>query len=70
MVLIFMFFLGNIFFVQLSNVIGHSGYLIPGMPPWFPILNPKYHDNHHYFVNVNYAAMYTFTDRMFGTLRI
>ena len=63
-------FLAQTFFVQISNIIGHSGYMIPSMPRWFPIFNPHYHDQHHKFYNVNFAATYLFTDAIFGTLKI
>lgn len=56
--------------VQLSAIIGHSGYQIPGMSETFPIMNPRYHDGHHKFVGANYGAIFTWTDRMFGTLRL
>ena len=63
-------YLAWLFIVQISAIIGHSGYRIPGMRDDFPIFNPRYHDGHHKYVRANYGAIYTWTDKLFGTLRI
>ena len=59
------------FWVQLNAIIGHSAFCLPyiGKVRWLPFLQPQYHDLHHLRFNVNYGAMYPFTDMLFGTYR-
>jgi len=54
-------------FTQLSVIVGHAGWQIPGLPKWLPILQPEYHDFHHVDYKANFGAIYTFTDKFFGT---
>ena len=57
--------------VQLNTILGHSAYCIPYLCKlkWLPFLQPTYHDLHHLRFTVNYGAMYTFTDMMYGTYK-
>lgn len=54
-------------FTQLNGIIGHAGWRLPGVPTWFPFLQPSYHDHHHVDYSGNFAAIYPLTDILFGT---
>jgi sterol desaturase/sphingolipid hydroxylase (fatty acid hydroxylase superfamily) len=54
-------------FTQLSVIVGHAGWQIPGLPKWLPVLQPEYHDFHHVDYKKNFGAIYTLTDKVFGT---
>lgn len=61
-------------FLSASIVLAHTGREI--LPPWtrrVPLLasyvTPRLHDAHHLRRDCNYAATFSFLDRLFGTLR-
>ena len=59
-----------VLWTNLNGVMGHSAYCIPFLNSMrLPFLNPAYHDLHHLRFNVNYGAVYSFTDIMWGTFR-
>ena len=56
---------------QSAGIIGHSGYYVPlYISRYIPALKSEYHDAHHYLYNKNFGLMYTFVEKIFGTLHI
>ena len=55
---------------HVMGIIGHSGYEFAGKACWppSPLVSVTHHDQHHRFVNCNYATHFTFWDRLMGTL--
>ena len=52
---------------QMAGILGHAGWQMPFTPSWMPTFKPQFHDYHHIDFYKNYSAVYTFTDKMFGT---
>jgi len=60
----------TMWFVQINAILGHSAFCIPFLAHLrLPLLDGRHHDLHHLRFNVNYSAMYDFTDKMWGTCR-
>ena len=55
-------------FTQINAILGHASYKVP-IPSWFPFFQPSYHDLHHIDYSVNFGAIFTFTDMLFGTYK-
>lgn len=57
---------------QWNAILGHSGYrsyIWEKYFNWIPYMHSTYHDIHHLEFNYNYGAVYTFTDKIFGTFK-
>lgn len=58
---------GVLLYIFAYNIADHSGVRLVSAPPWQP--PPRFHDDHHAHVHVNFGQHLTIWDRLHGTLR-
>jgi len=60
----------TMWWVQINAILGHSAFCVPFLAHLrLPFLDGRHHDLHHLRFNVNYSAVYDFTDKIWGTHR-